>query len=562
MHVQRKPAEIIVTTVVKDQLIRYSRDGHHNNTRCIIFVHGVTGDIVQTWRKKEAEVGFVELVATDDELQDYDVYAFGYYTKYYRGPPIDHAAIDLDTIVSSHMPKHYDSIVLVAHSMGGLVCMKYIVDKLQGLRERDSPPPISGLLLYGTPNTGSDLLKVARLVGYGVGIKIPVISHLIDFFLKSQRQLVDLETGSEFLTGLFDQWALRVVNGGHEEAGSQRMWLAVRVVTGNNDIAVSEASGKGVYGAIDWKPLQFDHIQLVKPAVANDRRYLEAKDFFKIARRTDPDVLNRVWKACQDTWDRRFGRVSKDLEFFTEIDLRNNTPKAGPLSTYGTCSTICEYRFILGSEFVDFGISFAASADLWARQPAPVYIHQVGLNLLPQAEQVSLRRSIESILANGDDAVWATFFPRFTIRIDGVELREGKFDWPTTTRKSATWLLRRFYLPRELEASVGTTVTLKIEYDSVVPSSVPHFSFSAPWIVHKAKVDVVVKGEFEYFVPSSRLVPAGKVEQAEEPTYEGRRAQFSHDEIMLPGSEMMVRWRLKDGNRARVSSRKDVGDTS
>ena len=105
-------------------------------------------------------------------------------------------------------------------------------------------------------------------------------------------------------------------------------------------------------------------------------------------------------------------------------------------------------------------------------------------------------------------------------------------------------------------------VTLKIEYESVVPSLLPHVTFSAPWIVHKAKVDVVVKGDFEYFVPGHRLVPEGKVERRLEQVLEGRKAHFSHDEIMLPGSGMEVRWRLKDGDRAVASTETRAGEMS
>ncbi|MGY4509672.1 hypothetical protein ACVIN2_003126 [Bradyrhizobium sp. USDA 3650] len=290
---------------------------------------------------------------------------------------------------------------------------------------------------------------------------------------------------------------------------------------------------------------------------------MEAKSFLQIARRTDPDVLDRVWRASQDTWASRFGRVSKDLVFFTEIDLRKSTRRSGALAAYGTCTTICEYRFILGSDFIDFGISFAASAELWARQPAPVYIHQVGLDLLPQAEQTALRQSIDSTLRNEDDeAVWSTFFPRLSISIDNVVLQGDEFNWPTTTRTSAPWLLRRFRLPAGLAAKIGTMVTLRMRYDSVVPSSLPHFTFSAPWIVHKAKVDVVVKGDFEYFVLGHRLVPDGKVERRLEQVLEGRKAHFSHEEIMLPGSGMDVRWRLRDHNQATLSSPEHAGEAS
>ncbi|MFT4121936.1 esterase/lipase family protein [Bradyrhizobium sp.] len=538
---QTRPAAVQTTHVVKDHLIRYSRTGHQN-TRCVVFVHGVTGDIVTTWRSNGADAGFVELILQDDELQDYDVYAFGYRTSYLRGAPIDNAAIQLAGALSQ-LPHAYDSIVFIAHSMGGLVCMKYIVDEVQ---RANRPPPVSGLLLYGTPTTGSDLINIAKLVGFGIGLKVPLVRGAINLFLRGQRQLADLATGSEFLTRLHDQWAFRIVNGGHESAGPQRMWLAVRAVTGEDDIAVNEASGKGFYGAIDWKPLSYGHIQLVKPAEPNDVRYLEAKSFLQISRRTDPIVLDHVWKASQEIWGNRFSRVSKDLEFFTEINLRRDPPRAGPLSAYGTCSTICQYRFLLEEEHIDFGISFAANS-LWQRRPPPVYIHQVGLDLLPQAEQNALRLSVNSILRNQDDAtVWSTFFPRLSITIDGVPLAPGDVEWPTSTRQAATWLLRSYHLPPALVAKVGTAVTIRMEYDSVVPVSLPHFMFSAPWIVHGAQVEAVVEGDFEYFVPSNRLVPPGRVEQRDEPTAAGRKAHFSHDRIMLPGSAMEVRWRLKN----------------
>jgi alpha-beta hydrolase superfamily lysophospholipase len=43
-------------------------------------------------------------------------------------------------------------IVLIAHSMGGLVCMRYILDQL----ENGEAPAIIGLLLYGTPESALD----------------------------------------------------------------------------------------------------------------------------------------------------------------------------------------------------------------------------------------------------------------------------------------------------------------------------------------------------------------------------------------------------------------------
>ena len=537
------PVEIESTEIVKDSFFSYKRRGT-KNTRCVVFVHGVTGHITDTWRKDvTSKSGFVELVCHDTELQDYDVFAFGYRSGFFRGAPIDNAAVQLRTALSYLEAQRYD-IVFIAHSMGGLVCMKYIVDALQ----RSEVPRVTGLLLFGTPTTGSDLINIAKLVGYGVGLKIPGVSMAVNFFSKSQQQITDLATGSKFLSDLHTEWAYRVVNGGHEQAGTQRMWLPVRVVTGEDDFAVKEASGKSVYGAIDWQPLSYGHIQLVKPESANDPRFLAAKSFLQIARRIDPQILDRVWKASQEIWANRFGRVSEKLEFFTAIDAEGSNKTllegqlAGDLSAYGKCETVCQYDFILEKEYVEFGVSFGDN-DLWKRQSPPIYIHQIGLNLLPQAEKNRLRSSVDEILTmKNDDEIWSLFFPKVSIAIDGVALTPDAFEWPVVAKRYANWLLRKYSLPEKLRPKLGTKAKLVVTYESFVPTSLPHFVFSAPWIIHGATVRVVVGGDFEYFVPSYRLVPPGKADQSEDATEKRREATFGYGGIMLPGSAVEVRW--------------------
>ena len=82
---------------------------------------------------------------------------------------------------------------------------------------------------------------------------------------------------------------------------------------------VKEASGKGVYGAIDWQPLKWGHVQLVKPEEPNDLRYLTAKSFLQVSRRVDPTVLDQVWKVSQRVWAFRSARVSENLNLTTVI---------------------------------------------------------------------------------------------------------------------------------------------------------------------------------------------------------------------------------------------------
>ncbi len=420
--------------------------------------------------------------------------------------------------------------------------MKYIVDQLQ----KSETPPVSGLLLYGTPTTGSDLVNIAKLVGYGIGFKIPGAGILVNLFLRGQRQLTDLATGSDFLARLHAEWAYRVVNGGHETAGAQRMWLAVRAISGEDDIAVKEGSSKGVYGAIDWEPLSYNHRQLVKPENANDDRFLAAKNFLQISRRTDAAVVDQVWKASQDIWASRFCRVSRDLYFFTAIN-QNKHPIVEQKEdrSYGTCTTICHYDFVLEKDHIEFGVSFG-DADFWNRPSPPVYVHQIGLDLLPQQERKKLRSSLDAMLDNySDNQIWSFFFPELSITVDGLALVPDCFEWPNVVRKYANWLLRRYTLPKECSAKVGSRVKLEVKYRSIIPFLLPHFVFSAPWIVHRAEVKILVEGTFEYFVPTQRLIPWSEARQTEDDSGSRREVGFIHNGIMLPGSALEVRWQLE-----------------
>jgi len=70
-----------------------------------------------TWIEPKSRTNFFQLIANDDELQDYDVFTFGYRTGYWRGAPIDNAAVQLRAALT-HLPQSYENIVFIAHSMG------------------------------------------------------------------------------------------------------------------------------------------------------------------------------------------------------------------------------------------------------------------------------------------------------------------------------------------------------------------------------------------------------------------------------------------------------------
>jgi pimeloyl-ACP methyl ester carboxylesterase len=103
--------------LLKDTFLGYQHSDR-KNTRCVVFVHGITGDIKTTWQDDTSKPGFIDLLTHDEELRDYDVFSFGYRSSYIRGAPIDNAAIQL-RFALSQLEKDRYNIVLIAHSMGG-----------------------------------------------------------------------------------------------------------------------------------------------------------------------------------------------------------------------------------------------------------------------------------------------------------------------------------------------------------------------------------------------------------------------------------------------------------
>ncbi len=168
----------------------------------IVFVHGFGQNSKNTWGR------FIDILDGDEQLQEWDIYLVGYTTNmmmdvaglWASSPPIDRLSQYLNTVTSSPPLERYRSLALVAHSMGGLVTQRALVD-FPELRRR-----ANHVMFYGTPSGG---LKKAGLVS---GWK---------------RQIRDMAKDSSFITDLRQRWSqtitdeppfeLRVVAGDQDE---------------------------------------------------------------------------------------------------------------------------------------------------------------------------------------------------------------------------------------------------------------------------------------------------------------------------------------------------------
>jgi pimeloyl-ACP methyl ester carboxylesterase len=133
----------------------------------VVFVHGILSSNEACWRHENGS-HWPTLLAEHPPLADVGIYAFTYQSavfsgSYSLGNVVDSLkeSLALDGVISAHR------IVFVAHSMGGIVARRYIVQRLDELVERGTEV---GLFLLASPSLGSPyatwLGPIARFMGH------------------------------------------------------------------------------------------------------------------------------------------------------------------------------------------------------------------------------------------------------------------------------------------------------------------------------------------------------------------------------------------------------------
>lgn len=149
--------------------------------RAVVFVHGFGGGHGDTWAL------FPTLLGTDVSLNEWDILSLGYSTSMLpdvRGiwsadPDLPILALHLNTRFDIEPLGQYQALALVAHSMGGLVVQRALLDN------PDLVPRVRHLVFFGTPSGG------LRKAG---------------FFAFLKPQLRNMAADGEFVTKLRHEW--------------------------------------------------------------------------------------------------------------------------------------------------------------------------------------------------------------------------------------------------------------------------------------------------------------------------------------------------------------------
>jgi predicted alpha/beta hydrolase family esterase len=249
--------------------------------KLILFVHGLGGDGKSTWR------GFPNLIQDDEYLNSqFDVEFYQYPTWLFsffgKTPKIQDLARGLRTQIN-HKYSEYKSIVLVCHSLGGLIARMYLIEEVKNQR----PLKINKLLLYAVPNNGAGLASVAQHIAW------------------RHNQLAQLSQDSDLIEFLNQDWfRLKIGNR-----------LSIKYIVAGQDSVVERDSAESFWGNLDIETIiDKGHINIVKPKSAEDLAFVILKNFVDERRITDVavDLSHRQREQGTDGW-RGFPQRVTDL---------------------------------------------------------------------------------------------------------------------------------------------------------------------------------------------------------------------------------------------------------
>ncbi|MDQ0719226.1 pimeloyl-ACP methyl ester carboxylesterase [Paenibacillus sp. W4I10] len=171
----------------------------NNKVNLILFIHGFTGS-QDTWKNGTGQEFPKMLIEEEGILEHYDVAYVSYYTtlidlyglksrakklmrmlNFDAGTARKNVGIEqlgeFIQAVIQYNCESYENIVIVAHSMGGLVAKSYILNELQ---QRSTAPQVKLFLSLAVPHTGSDWAKLGEKLFRNVqAIDLNPLSHLM-----------------------------------------------------------------------------------------------------------------------------------------------------------------------------------------------------------------------------------------------------------------------------------------------------------------------------------------------------------------------------------------------
>jgi pimeloyl-ACP methyl ester carboxylesterase len=224
----------------------------------VVFVHGFTGEGVGTWGK------FQEFLENDTDLAHCRFRFWDYPTElassnlnpvhllkklfWEDDPNIKTVSQGLRTMLMIEA-EGFEKIVLFAHSMGGLVVQRFILDEIQSNRPA-LLDRITEVGFFGTPSGGLEKAEFGKWL---------------------KNQIADMSVFSAFLVELRNDWA-RLIDERRFEPGFP-LKFRLTLSAGMKDTFVPQSSSLGPFPFDEKEIIPGNHTTMLKPEAANDLVY-------------------------------------------------------------------------------------------------------------------------------------------------------------------------------------------------------------------------------------------------------------------------------------------------
>jgi hypothetical protein len=174
-----------------------------------------------------------------------------------RIPSIDECGAGLGDFIENEAPE--GQLMLVGHSMGGLVIQSYLAQKIAALRGADLER-IRSVIMFATPNRGATIMESVR----------KIFSWLRDNEQERELRVLDKEVADTSDVIVRSLLAAKTVD-------QNSCPIPFRVFWGLQDDVVPEVSARGPF--VEASPLPGGHSEIIEPDPkdARDQRYIALK---------------------------------------------------------------------------------------------------------------------------------------------------------------------------------------------------------------------------------------------------------------------------------------------